>query len=338
MATIYERNGKFQVKIRRDGKQESKTFSKKTDAEAWARKVESEIERGEWYDLGEADKTTLSAALDRYQKEKTEKKKSKKRETVRVNSLKANLNFAKKPLSKIGSDDIAKFVKNERDRGLSDSSIRLDLALLSSLFKTAAQEWKMPGLRNPVSMISKPKASPGRIRRLVDDEEIRLLNAIEKAMPRTHNARALCVLAIETGMRESELLGLKRADIVGRLARLRDTKNGTPRDVPLSKKAAETIENLLTASAQPKTPDDKLFELTQDRLVRGFKKACDKAEIEDLVFHDLRHEAASRMAKIYQAHELAKIFGWKTIQMAMRYYHPDALDFVAKLDAAGASA
>ena len=330
MATITQRDDKWQAKVRRNGQQASGTFSRKTDADAWARKVEGEMERGEWYDMGEADKTSLIDALDRYEKAKTLSKKSANREKVRIKSLKANLKFANTRLSKITSSNISSFVDHERSRGLADSSIRLDLALLSNLFTVARKEWDMPGLRNPVKEITQPKPSNARTRRLAGDEETKLLDAIKKAMPRTPCASALVTLAIETGMRQSELLGLERKDINGRVAHLADTKSGLPRDVPLSKKAVETIAALPSSI----DIDGKLFGVTQDRLVRGFAKACKGAGIEDLSFHDLRHEAASRLAKLYQAHELAKIFGWKTIQMAMRYYHPDVHDFVSRMDQA----
>ncbi|MDP3637299.1 MAG: site-specific integrase [Azonexus sp.] len=327
MASVIERSGKWQAKVRRNGQQATQSFTRKTDAEAWSRKIEGEMERGEWHDLGEADKTTLAAALDRYQLSKTVNKKSHKRESARIKALK-NQPLAKKHLSKIRSADIAKFRDDERARGMAENSIRLDLALLSHAFKTAATEWQMSGLSNPVRQIERPRVGAGRERRLLNGEEARLLDAIKKAMPRTVGAQALVVLAIETGMRQSEILGLSRSDIVGRITYLRDTKNGTPRAVPLSRRAIEAINGL------PDRPDGKLFDVTQDRLVRAFSRACKDSGIENLRYHDLRHEAASRLAALYQAHELAKIFGWKTIQMAMRYYHPDVNDFVARLDVA----
>jgi hypothetical protein len=84
MASILERDGKWQVKVRRKGQGETMTFALKSDAFAWARKIEGEIERGEWKPRGAADTTTLSAALDRYAKTKTVNKKSKDRETTRI--------------------------------------------------------------------------------------------------------------------------------------------------------------------------------------------------------------------------------------------------------------
>ena len=329
MASIKERNGKYQVKVRRKGEQATQSFLRKTDAEAWARKVEGEMERGEWRNLGEADSTTLAAALDRYALSKTALKKSKTREEARIKSLKKE-SFAKKHLSKIRSADIVKFRDGERARNMSENTIRLDFALLSNLFTVAAKEWAMDGLQNPVKQIEQPKAGNARQRRLLDGEEAKLKDALEKAMPRTVGVRALVTLAIETGMRQSELLNLRRADIKGRIAHLADTKSGLPRDVPLSKAAMAAMDAL------PARLDGRLFGIKQDRLVRAFASATKKAGMENLKFHDLRHEAASRLAKLYQAHELAKVFGWKTIQMAMRYYHPDAQDFVARLDAANA--
>lgn len=326
MATIVERNGKFQAKIRKHGVCLSETFERKANAEAWIRREESKIERGLWCDLGEADKLTGVAALDRYMKTKTAKKKSKARETNRIKALQEQ-KFLKKPLSKITSADLASFKEAEEARNMSGNTIRLDFALISHLFNVAASEWGMPGLQNPVSKAIKPKAGPGRDRRLRPGEEEKLIEALLVEMPKSQDVKALVVVAIETGMRESELLGLRREDIRGRVAHLADTKAGLPRDVPLSLKAKAALDAL------PARLDGKIFSFGQDRLVRAMAAATKAAGLADLKFHDLRHEAASRMAKLYQAHELAKIFGWKTIQMAMRYYHADVDDFIARMDA-----
>lgn len=71
--------------------------------------------------------------------------------------------------------------------------------------------------------------------------------------------------------------------------------------------------------------------VAQEHLDHEFKQAVLAAEITNLVFHDLRHEAASCAAKFLMPQELAKAFGWKTLQMVMRYYHPTVEELAKKL-------
>jgi integrase len=210
---------------------------------------------------------------------------------------------------------------------MAENTIRLEIALLSHLFEVARREWGMEGLQNPCRTIRLPAGSRRRERRLEGDEEARLLDAIEKAMPRSPGVRALLLVAIETGMRQGELLGLRWSDVdlSRRVAHLDDTKSGDPRNVPLSLRAVEALR------AIPRRIDGRIFGVTQDALIRGFSRACKLAGIEGLRFHDLRHEAASRLAGLLQAHELAKMFGWRTLAMALRYYHPRAEDLARKL-------
>jgi len=317
----------WQAKIRKKGfPPVSKTFLRRADAEAWAKDQEVAMQRGLWRDTTEAEATTLGEALERYLREVTPRKKSAKREAARIRAWLARP-IARRSLASIRGSDIAAFRDAERRRGMAENSIRLEIALLSHLFEVARREWGMEGLQNPCRTIRLPAGSRRRERRLEGDEEPRLLDAIEKAMPRSPGVRALLVVAIETGMRQGKLLRLRWSDIdlARRIAHLDDTKSGDPRDVPLSSRAVEALRSL------PRRIDGRVFGVTQDALIRGFARACRLAGIENLRFHDLRHEAASRLAGRLQAHELAKMFGWRTLSMALRYYHPRAEDLARKL-------
>lgn len=66
----------------------------------------------------------------------------------------------------------------------------------------------------------------------------------------------------------------------------------------------------------------------------AFRRACERCGVENLRFHDLRHEAASRLAPKMPVATLAKVMGWRTLQMAMRYYNPTARELVAAVRAA----
>lgn len=327
MASIILRDGRYQAKVRKQGfPSQSSTFLKLADAEAWARKVESEMERGRWQDQAAESKLTLEDALDDYEKTVTVRKKGAAREKGRIAAWKARP-VAKLALARITGKDMAKFRDDERKRGMSDATIRLDLMLISHVYRIARTEWGMPALVNPVSQITLPAPSKSRQRRLEVGEEAALLDAIEAAMPRVP-ARALVLLALETGMRQSELLRMEWSDYNKhrRLIHLDKTKSGDPRDVPLSTAAV----GVLAALPQP-LKGGRIFPVSQDRLIRGVREACTTAGLVDLKFHDLRHEAASRLAEKLSVHELCKMLGWKTIQMALRYYHPRAEDLARKL-------
>jgi len=116
------------------------------------------------------------------------------------------------------------------------------------------------------------------------------------------------------------------------------TKNGSSRDVPLSPRALETLRD------QVKTSEVYVFPLSPNAFKlafhRGLKRARryhlqtkqpDPRMFVDLRFHDLRHEATSRLAETFQAHELAKITGHRDLRMLLRYYHPKAEDLARKM-------
>lgn len=121
------------------------------------------------------------------------------------------------------------------------------------------------------------------------------------------------------------------------------TINGEDRTIPLSTTAVTILSTL------PRSLSGKVFAITPDALTRAFTRAvsrsrkkyeekCREASMEtndahlaDLHFHDLRHEATSRLADIFEAHELAKVTGHKDLKMVLRYYHPRAEDLAKKL-------
>ncbi|SAK41022.1 phage integrase family site specific recombinase [Caballeronia fortuita] len=127
-------------------------------------------------------------------------------------------------------------------------------------------------------------------------------------------------------MRAGELLSLTwdQVDFDQCCARLEQTKNGSRRTVGLSHKAISVLQNL------PRTGDRVIANFYDTSgLDRAFASACKAAGIEGLRFHDLRHEAASRFAPTMQVQDLAKLMGWKTLQMAMRYYNPTDSEILA---------
>lgn len=356
MATFQQREGgRWQAKVRRRGyPDQSKTFAKKTDAEAWARRVESELERGIWRDTAEAERTTLAEALERYEKEVTPRKKGAAQEVYRVRALR-RLPLARQTLARIRGADIAAFRDAELGR-LAPSSVVKQLALLSHLYETARKEWGIE-VENPVRAISKPKFDNSRSRRLEGEEERYLLAAVDnpghsvkaKSGDRRNEWMPLIVRwAIETAMRQGEILELdwRHVDLQKRTAHLPETKNGTARTVPLSSAAVALIQpsgnvqRMRRGRVFPTTASaiKQSFARTVARGRRDYEKDCAEREddplpgfLEDLHFHDLRHEATSRLAERLQMHELMRVTGHKDTRMLARYYHPRPEDLAKKL-------
>ena len=319
MATFTQRKSGWYVQVRRKGhKTIGRSFNTKADGERWALTIESGMGVGTYVDNRETLSTTLEECLNRYASEILPSKKGAKREMYRV-KLWCKDDLAKKGIGTIKQVDVAKWRDARIASGISGSTVTKDLALLSHVFTIATKEWGFP-LTNPVLMIRKPKASRARERRLIGDEEIQILEACYPEL------KAFVILAIETAMRRSELAGLKRSWIKGRVSILPDTKNGTSRAVPLSIRALDTIASL------PARLDGKLFEYEPDAYTKGFLRACLNAGISGLTLHDLRHEATSRLfEKGLDVIQVKSITGHKSLQMLSRYTHLRADELAALL-------
>lgn len=329
MASITKRGDyQYQAEVRRKGHPvQRKTFETKKEAQAWAAVIESEMTRGVFVDRSEAEKTTLGEALSRYAREVTECKKSRRTELSCIRKWLAHP-LADRSLASLRAVDFAQY-RDSRLKFAAANTVRLELALVSNLFTVARKEWSI-AVDNPISHIRKPSPGRPRDRRLVNDEEKRLM-----AGALASHAEALpfaITLAIETGMRAGEIVGLrwKQVDLATGVIRLSQTKNGECRIVPLSVQAAEAIR------AQPRPIGGGRLTRFYDSngLAAAFRIATRRAGLENLKFHDLRHEAASRLAKKMPVQTLAKVFGWKTLQMAMRYYNPSETELVAAVRAA----
>lgn len=333
--------------IRKGYPTSSKTFRSKKDAEQWARSIENEMDKGIWRDRSEAEHTTLKDALNRYAQEIIPTKKSGDREMGYLRQWQSRP-IAKRFMASIEGQDVAASVREMEAEGKGPNTIRLHLALLSHLFNVARKEWRMSSIDNPVELVRKPKLPQGRDRRLVDDEETRLLDACDEGV--TTWLRPAVIFGVETAMRAGEILetwrylkdaegnkvktkvsnGLQWSDIdlKKRTAHLPNTKNGEARTVPLSSRAVQVLQSL------PRSMNDgRVFCTTYEGIHQAFARTCKRAGIEDLHFHDLRHEATSRLfEKGFNHMEVSAITGHKTLQMLKRYTHLRAEDLAKRLN------
>jgi integrase len=352
MATITRRKTGYQAQVRRKGYPAlSRCFDSRKDAEKWARQVEGELDRGIFIDRSEADKNTLGDILRRYLAEINPGKKGAVCDAIRINRLLRD-NLCTYKLAALSGKVLSQW-RDERLKAVTGATVNRELTIISAAINIARKEWGMH-VDNPVSMIRRPEGNKPRTRRLSHKEEANLLlacTATERDRGRftgPSNAwiKPLVLVALETAMRRGELLALewRHIDLESRVARLEDTKNGERRNVPLSTRAVAILREL------PRFLNGKMFPITDDSLKKGFVRAVmrarnayemeckergiepDPAFLTDLHFHDLRHEATSRIAeRLSNILELSAVTGHKDLRMLKRYYHPRAEDLAKKL-------
>ncbi|SPD48445.1 site-specific integrase [Cupriavidus neocaledonicus] len=365
----------WQARISRKGfPPQVKTFNTKADAEAWARQIESEIDRGVFVSRAAAENTTLSEVLTRYEREILPSKKGASPE-ISVLRIWQATEISTRVMAAVRSVDVAK-LRDEWLVNRKPATVLRRLAVLSHVFSIARKEWGMESLTNPVDLVRKPQPNNARTRRITSgdsapdvssaDEEGSSRGArdgeLERVMAASGSALlpSIICLAVETAMRRGEIVSLRweNVDLKRRIAHLPTTKNGSSRDVPLSTRAIAVLQarkDAEASSGDDVTEDSaadagQIFRIRGDAVTRAFERAvlrarklyedecklADRARpdgkfLTDLRFHDLRHEATSRLASIFPMHELAKITGHKDPRMLMRYYHPNAEELAKRL-------
>ncbi len=277
--------------------------------------------------------STIAEALSAYVQRISVFKRGAEQERYRARPI-ARSFLGKITVGEVTTVDIAAYrdmrletIAPQTKRLVSPNTVRLELAMLSDMFNIAIVEW---GARadNPVTRVRKPKLPPGRDRRVSMVEERRLLRSA--SVHRNLELHSIVVLALETAMRQAEILGLtwENIDLRSRVAHLPITKNGTKRDVPLSLRAIDAITRLGVRA------EGRVFNYTSNGFKSAWRTLVKRCAIEDLHFHDLRHEAVSRLFELgtLDMMEVATISGHKSMQMLKRYTHLKAANLVAKID------
>jgi len=276
---------------------------------------------------------SVNKALNKYLTQVSILKKGYAQEKYRIEQIGRSF-LGERNVRQVTSVDIAKYrdqrlneVNQRTKRKLAPSTVRLELSLLSNFFDIARIEWGLCE-SNPVANVRKPKNPPGRDRRLTPREERLILRYCHGHV--NPDLYSIVVIALETAMRQGEILKLQweHINLKTRIAHLPETKNGTKRDVPLSTRARDALIRLGVKNR------GKVFGYTAEGLKSTWRFALKKLGIEDLHFHDLRHEAISRLFELgtLDMMEVAAISGHKSLSMLKRYTHLRAQRLVKKLE------
>jgi integrase len=328
MATIRKLRGRWQAQVRRRGvPPRAKSFDKRTDADRWARDLEAEADRSGWVaDTRAAEKTTLGELLGRYANEVTPTKRGAASEKARINSI-VRCPIAHRTLARLTGSDLATY-RDERLKCVGPATVVRELSTVSHAIDIATREWSLWLPRNPVKLVRRPQVPRGRTRRLKHGEEQLLLSACDRG--RTPLLEPLIILAIDTAMRRGELLQLRweHVDLKLCVAHLVLTKNGDSRDVPLSRRAIQTLQELRAEGLK----HECVFPMSGSAVRQAFEHLRLRAGMPDFRFHDLRHEAISRLfEKGLNVAEVAAISGHKEFKVLQRYTHLRAIDLAVKL-------
>ncbi|MBI1318319.1 MAG: tyrosine-type recombinase/integrase [Candidatus Hydrogenedens sp.] len=338
MATIQTRRTKngevsYRVQVRLKGQPNaSGTFARKTDAKRWAQQTEAAIREGRYFKTTEAKRHTFGEMIDRYIRDVLPTKNQSSQHTQESQLL-----WWKEQLGDYTLADVsAPLIAEKRDQLLTEDGPRKRkrspstavryLAVLSHCYNKAMREWGWVE-DSPMRKIDKPKEPRGRTRFLSDDERKALLAACrESKNPHLYD---IVVLALSTGMRKGEILGLtwNDVDLDRRVATLRETKNGETRIVPLASLALDRLKerNKIRRIDSPYVFPAPFRRGQKPRPVdmqSAWKAALKRAKVEDFRFHDLRHSCASYLAMGGASpNEIAEVLGHKTLQMVKRYAH-----------------
>lgn len=323
MASIRKKGAGYEAMVARKGVRKSGTFRTKTEARIWAAEVERDILSGGCAKI--ADKS-FADLMQRYGAIVSPNKRGKRWELMRIGVI------CRDHIADIRLEDLspAHFAawRDRRLNSVSVATVLRDWNLISHALNVAVNEWEwLP--ENPIKKVKRPKQPAHRERRISQDEIDRLLFALgydyaEKPATITARVGSAMLFAIETAMRAGEIVSLTwtNVDIDKRVARLPVTKNGFPRDVPLSAEAIRIIE-------QVKGDSDLVFDLKTSQIDSLFRKAKARAMIEDLHFHDTRAEAITRLAKKVDILTLARISGHRDMRQLQIYYR-ESMEDIAK--------
>ena len=319
---MFKRDGLWWVCIRHKGKKIQRSLE--TDNKNLAVSIESklriELIEGKYFDKHEGERKTFKEMVDRFIKEHAPKVSLNMQKSYEASLSNLLPYFGDFELSAITPKKIAEYKVLRYSEKVKPATINRELAMLSKAFSLAFKEWEWVK-ENPVSRVTKERENNRRDRWLTGDEEKRLLENSPQWL------RDLIVFALHTGLRQDELLSLQwsRVDLFRKTIIIQESKNGKPRTIPLNRIA---LDILMEKAKVRNLKSDLVFlsnaitKICCQNLIKAFNTARDKASIQNLHWHSLRHSFATRLAQRgIDLYKISKFLGHVSITMTQRYAH-----------------
>lgn len=332
MATAKQRGkGIWGIQIKVRGRRESGTFATKREAELWAAQRTLELNLESTGRAGEV--RTLGDAMRRYAQEVSPTHKGERWERIRLEALQAQLPVTL-PLAKLTADHFNEW-KRARLKAVSAGTVARERGLISAVLTAARQEWGwLKG--DPLADVRTPENYKPRERVITWQETRAMLRALHyrpgHAPQSTREMVAyVFLLALRTGMRQSEITGLRWQNVHANWVTLTNTKNGDARDVPFSRKTQRLLEALRPLDRE------RVVKVNSASVDALFRRARQQAGLDGFRFHDSRHTAATRIGRTVgqpgklSFPEFCKVFGWRDPKHALIYVNPTAAELAQKL-------
>lgn len=326
MGTILARaNGSFTGRVRMKGyNPESATFATRKAAADWISAIESDMRRGK-HRQAVGQGVTVAQAMDRWADDARHRLKSFENDALKIVKLKTwsielgrrsngeSLNgpLGDQLIDRLTPTHIRSLAASMREKGLASNTIRLHMAVISRAWSHVMTDTQF---RNPVESADLRLKLPKRVRRFENGEESKIMSGCLGGF------NIVVRFALESAARQSEIANLNWRDIdfEKRAALLRKTKNGKDRIAPLSPIALSILGCL------PQHIDGgSVFEMSKGAIKQRFMDVAKRAAVSNFHFHDLRHEAISRLFENTDLSdlEIARISGHTSLQMLDRYTH-----------------
>jgi integrase len=327
MATIRRRRDKYEVQIRRSGLPHlSKSFHVLKDAQAWARHKEVQVDRRDMpVDPKALQQVTLGELVTRYRDTVSVHKRGYDVERIVLNVFLLHP-ICRRRLSEITAAHFARY-RDERLKEVKPTTLKRQLGPIRNLFNVAREEWDLPIRDNPLAKLQFKATDQRRERRLRPGELDKIIKAAETC--RNKLIRPIILFALATAMRRGEILAVRQQhiDLIARSLLIRETKNGYSRIIPLSNEAIALLHDY-DGEGQ-----DRVFPVTANAFRLAWNRVRTRAKVNDLRFHDLRHEAISRFFEMgLTTPEVALISGHRDMRMLFRYSHALRENIIIKLN------
>ena len=287
-------------------------------------KVKTQIVEGTWFDIDEAKQHTFDELMEKYLNEHSRVNKAQRsymNDKIYVGHL--NRLFTGLTLDRVTPQLISRYKSMRLSDGKSPQTVKHEMNCLTHAFNLAVREWNWINY-NPCLKVQKPKVNNQIMRWLTDDEEKRLLDASKSYL--NGQLPAIITLALNTGMRQGEILTLKweNIDMFKRAITIMQSKTNEPKTIPLN----DTGFNVLLNKGKVVNMSGYVFttqngtRILSPNVQREFWKVVEKAKVTNFRFHDLRHTFATRLVQSgVDLYSVAKLLGHKDIKTTQRYAH-----------------
>lgn len=322
---MFKRGKNWCIFIRVDGRKIQKSLgtSDKKLAKQIEAKIRADLLEGKYFDKPrKRNHITVRGLVAKYLEEHS---KPNKAEGTYKNDVyffvKVLEEFGELKISQVAPKLIHEFIVKRRKDGVADNTINHELRLFRHCFKFAVKVWDLID-KNPFLNFDIPKGDKKRVRYLSDEEEKRLYAALpEWLVP-------IVTVAREAGLRLSNIANLtwKQVDLFKRIIVIEQTKNGDPIGLPMTEKLFETLK---ARNKVRRLDTGYVFAFKKDGspfrryyISEQFRAACKEACVENLRFHDLRHDFCSRLVQAgVDLYTVAALAGHKDVTTTQRYAH-----------------